>query len=125
MQDLIKINGAEIFQPDSGNLGYSFETTYTSDSTRTQNGEGHFTPLFTVEQLSYKATDVPAKEVAKILQSVALGKKFTLHYYSLFYGGWRDGEFYVGKGQSNFSRLVLNDERVDSLSFNMTGVNPL
>lgn len=125
MQDKIKINGIEIHQPDRGNLGYSFETTYSDDSTRVQSGEGHFTPLFTVEQLSYSATNVPAAEASKILQAVGKGHCFTLHYYSLFYGEWRDAEFYVGKGQSNFDNLVLDEECVESLSFNMTGVKPI
>lgn len=124
-QDCIKINGIEIWQPDSKELGYSFETTYTEDSTRTQDGVGHFTPLFTVEQLSYSASNVPAGKAAEILQQVAKGNNFTLHYYSLYHGAWKDGTFYVGKGNSNFNRLVLYDETVESLSFNMTGVNPI
>lgn len=124
-QDRIKINGIDIQQPDSGELGYSFETTYTEDSIRTQNGVGHFTPMFTVEQLSYSASHVPVAMAAEILQQVAKGGNFTLHYFSLYYGEWRDGTFYVGKGSSNFKHLVVNKESVETLSFNMTGVDPI
>lgn len=124
-QDRIKINGIDIFQPDSKELGYSFETTYSEDSTRTQDGVGHFTPLFTVEQLSYSASNVPVAKATEILQQVAKGGNFTLHYYSVYYGKWMDGTFYVGKGNSNFNSLVLYDETIESLSFNMTGVNPI
>ena len=37
MQDVFKINGIVVAQPDE-ELGYSWETTYTDDSTRTQTG---------------------------------------------------------------------------------------
>ena len=70
MQDLIRMNGKEIFQPDEG-LAYNFETTYTEDSTRLQDGSANFVPMFTVEQLSYQATDVPSDKAAEILQIVA------------------------------------------------------
>lgn len=124
-QDRIKINGIEIWQPDSKELGYSFETTYSEDSARTQDGVGHFTPLFTVEQLSYSASNIPAYKASEILQNIAKGGNFTLHYYSLYYNEWRDGTFYVGKGNLDINSLVLNDETVEKLSFNMTGVDPI
>ena len=124
MQDLIRINGIDIFQPDEG-LGYSFETTYTEDSTRLQNGAANFVPMFTVEQLSYQATDIPVAEATKILQMIDKGNAFTLHYYSLHYGGWRNGAFRVGKGTLSIGSLQENNEKLSSLSFNMTGDNPL
>ena len=61
IQDKIKMNGTVIWQPDK-DMGYSFETTYTEGSTRSQAGEGHFTPMFTVEQYSYKASNIPIEE---------------------------------------------------------------
>lgn len=123
-QERIDINSKGIYQPDQG-LSYSFESTYTTDSTRTQDGKGHFTPMFTVEQLGYTATGIPAAEAAKILQEIITGKNFTLHYYSLYYGQWRDGTFYVGKGDCEIGSLEEGGEYLSSLSFNMTGVNPL
>lgn len=123
-QQKIDINSKGIFQPDS-NLAYSFETTYTSDSTRTQDGKGHFSPLFTVEQLGYSATDIPVAEATKILKEIVKGGNFTLHYYSLYYGAWRDGAFYVGKGDCEIGTLEENGEKLSSLKFNMTGVNPI
>lgn len=125
MEHRIAINNIDIWQPDKEGLGYAFETTYTEDSVRVQSGVGHFTPMFTVEQLSYSATDVPVAEAAKILQQVAKGQNFTLHYFSLYFNKWMDGTFYVGKGDSNFKSLEIGDEKVKSLSFNMTGVNPI
>lgn len=125
MQDRIRINGIDIWQPDKGGLGYDIATTYSEDSTRTQDGVGHFTPLFTVQQLSYSATMVPLVEAAKIIQQVAKGQNFILHYFDLFQGKWTDGEFYVGKASSNFDRLKATDEYIEKLTFNMTGVNPL
>ena len=124
MQDTIKINGLQIYQPDEG-LQSSFETTYTSDSTRVQSGVMHATPLFTVEQFSYSATDVPIYDVNVILQQIIKGNPFTLHYYSPFYGRWRDDIFRVGKGQYSIGSLKENGEKIESLSFNMTGDNPI
>lgn len=123
-QEKIKINGNEIWQPDSG-ISHSFETTYTEDSTRAQTGAGYFTPIFTVEQIGYTATHIPVKEAQKILRYIIKGRPFTLRYYSLYYGGWRDGKFYVGKGNCNIGSLEDGEEFLDSLSFNMTGVDPL
>ena len=124
MQDKIKINGKEIYQPDQG-LAYKFETTYTTDSTRVQTGEGHFSAMFTVEQLGYTATYIPQAEATKILQMVAKGQNFTLHYFSLYYGRWQDATFYVGQGDMSIGSLEENGEYLDTLSFNMTGVKPI
>lgn len=123
-QDRMKMNGIEIFQPDKG-LQYSTETKYSEDSGRVQSGPAHITPLFTVEQLGYKATNVPQKEVTKILQIIDKGWPFTLHYFSMHYGEWRDEKFYVGKGQYSVGSWKTGEEHVESLSFNMTGVNPI
>ena len=123
-QDYIKLNGTVIAQPDEG-LGYDFETTYTEDSTRVQSGKLHASAMFTVESLSYKATYITAAEASVILRIVDSGRPFTLHYYSLHYGAWRDGRFYVGKGTLSVGRLNERDETVDELSFNMIGVDPI
>lgn len=123
-QQKIDINSVGIWQPDK-NLAYSFETTYTNDSTRTQDGAGHFTPMFTVEQLGYTATGIPVAEATKILQQIISGNSFTLHYYSLYYGGWRDGTFYVGLGNCSIGTLEEGGETLSSLEFNMTGVDPI
>ena len=125
MQDLIRINGVDIFQPDE-DLGYAIETTFTEDSTRLQSGSANFVPMFTVEQLSYQATSIPMEEATKILQMVGKGEAFTLHYFSVYYGGWRDGTFRVGKSNTiSIGSLEENNEKLSSLSFNMTGDEPL
>ena len=125
MQDLIKINGVDIFQPDE-DLAYAIETTFTEDSTRVQSGSANFVPMFTVEQLSYQATDIPIEKATEILQMVGKGESFTLHYFSVFYGGWRDGTFRVGKSNTiSIGSLEENNEKLSSLSFNMTGDEPL
>lgn len=123
-QQKLMMNSTEVWQPDSG-LGYNFETTYTQDATRTQDGIGHFTPLFTVEQLGYSATNIPQQEATKILRIIDKGGRFTLHYFSLHYGQWRDDVFYVGQGNCSIGSLEEGTEYLSSLSFNMTGVNPV
>lgn len=124
MQELITIDGIAIKQPDAG-LGYDFETTYSKDSTRTQDGIAHFTPLFTVERFSYSATLLTKEEMKTILQLIAGGRYFTLHYFSPYFCAWREDTFYVGKGSLSIGRLNENAECFDDLSFNMIGVNPI
>ena len=125
MQDLIRINGVDIFQPDA-DLAYAIETTFTEDSTRLQSGSANFVPMFTVEQLSYQATDIPIEKATEILQMVGKGESFTLHYFSVFYGGWRDGTFRVGKSNTiSIGSLEEGNEKLSTLSFNMTGDDPL
>lgn len=124
MQDKIRINDIEIFQPDEG-LKSSFETTYSEDSTRLQTGEANFVPLFTVEQFSYSASDIPVAEASVILQQIIKGEAFKLHYFSPYYGKWRDGMFRVGQGQFTIGTVEEGGEKLTSLSFNMTGENPI
>lgn len=125
MQDLIRINGIDIFQPDE-DLAYAIETTFTEDSTRLQSGSANFVPMFTVEQLSYQATDIPIEKATEILQMVGKGESFTLHYFSVFYGRWRDGIFRVGKSNTiSIGSLEEDNEKLSMLSFNMTGDEPL
>lgn len=123
-QNYIKINGIKIRQPDKG-LGYDFETTYTEDTTRVQSGVLHSTAMFTVESFSYTASFLTVAEVRTILQLIARGGTFTLHYFSPFYGTWRDDRFYVGKSSLSIGCLCEDGELFDSLSFNMVGVNPI
>lgn len=123
-QDKIKINNEAICQPDSG-LSYEFETTYTEDSTRVQSGAGHFTPMFTVEKLGFTYTHIRQKDATQIFRLIARGKSVTLHYFSLFYGKWRDDAFYVGQGSMSIGSLEEGGEYLETLSFNMVGVNPI
>ena len=124
-QDTIKMNNIAIWQPDR-DMGYSFETTYTEGSNRSQAGEGHFTPMFTVEQYSYKATNIPQAEATKILQIIAKGAVFTLHHFSLYHGAWRDDPFYVGQsGNISIGDLTEDGKYLSELSFNMTGKSKL
>ena len=123
MEEYIMIDGEQIWQPDQ-DLGVAFETTYTKDSGRTRDGVNHLTPLFTVEQFSYSAEEIPADECAKILQKV-IGRNFRLHYFSSYHGAWRDDTFFVGKGDLQVKTLKGGHETMKSLKFNMTGINPL
>lgn len=123
-ENRISINGSAIWQPDEG-IDYNFETTYTSDTQRVTSGQLKATPLFTVEQLGYSATEIPISEATRILRAVAKGLPFSLFYFSIYYGVWRTDTFRVGKGQCSIGRLNLDDMTLKSLSFNMTGDNPL
>lgn len=122
--DKYTLNGVAIRQPESG-MGYNFETTYTSDTTRVQSGKLYTSRMFTTEQLAYKATGLSVEEMKTILQIIGKGGTYTLHYWSPYYGAWRDDTFYTGKGSLEIGYLNVASGLYDSLSFNMVGVNPL
>ncbi len=132
MQDFIKMARAsesdamltKIKQPDE-NMGYSFETTYTEDTTRVQSGVLNNKPMFTVEAFTYHATNVSVAEMRQILQYVVKGYNFKLHYFSPYYGDWKTDLFYVGKGDLAIGRLNESNEYYEELSIQFTGVNPL
>lgn len=122
-QDCYKINGSKIWQPDR-DIEYSWETTYTEDSGRDMNGSGHFTPMFTVRQYSYTASNIPVAEVAKILKIIDGGRKFTLHTWSPRDAKWKDVICYVGQSQGcTIGTLESGQERYTSFSFNCTEVD--
>lgn len=104
-----KMNGASIYQPDK-DMGYNLETTYSEGSNRTQFGKALLTPLFTVEQYSYEASNVPVIEANKILKIIAKGKTFNLYHWS--FTTWH-GELIVLCRKSkpnywrNFARLKI------------------
>ena len=92
---------ASIYQPDK-DMGYNLETTYSEGSNRTQFGKALLTPLFTVEQYSYEASNVPVVEANKILKIIAKGKTFNLYHWSLYHMAWRTDPFYVGRMQRQY-----------------------
>ncbi len=123
-QNKYRINNTSIWQPDK-DLGYSFATTFTEDSTRDMSGVGHFTNMFTVEQCSYSAKHVPIDEASKLLKLIAKGQPFELYYFSPYYGKWRTDRFYVGQGNLSIGTLEEDREKISQISFNMTGINPI
>lgn len=123
-QEYITINDVQIKQPDEG-LGYDFKTQFTEDTGRVQRGRLHATPLFTVETLSYSASFLTLDEMKTILQQVARGFPFRLHYFSPYFGTWRTDDFYVPEGSLSIGRLNENNEKYESLEFTMIGVNQI
>lgn len=123
-QEYVKINDIVIKQPDEG-LAYDFETTYTDDSGRVMSGTAHVVPLFTVESFGYTASNLTSAEMQQILTQIAKGRRYKLHYRSPFYGAWRDDYFYTGKGSIKIGSWKEGEERYESLSFSMVGVNPI
>lgn len=94
-------------------------------SNRTQFGKALLTPLFTVEQYSYEASNVPVVEANKILKIIAKGKTFNLYHWSLYHMAWRTDPFYVGKASLTIGEISQDLKFVSKISFNMQGVNPL
>lgn len=118
------INGVEIWQPDQ-DLAWDYEKTYTQDSTRTEDGVGHFTKMFTIQSFAYQASHVPVAEWTKISQMIITEELFDLYTWSPHFGKWMTHRCYVGKGSLNIGTLEEGNESYSSISFNMVDNVPL
>lgn len=124
MQDYIKINGITIVQPDEDGYTANLSTTSTEDSDRDMSLVMHNTPIGTVESYSLKWTDIKASDMALILNQVLNKPSFSMHYFDILTGRWRDGEFYATTFNSPCKTIEDGVEAWDELSFNAIGVNP-
>lgn len=124
MQDYIKINGITIVQPDDDGYSVNLSTTSTEDSNRDMSLIMHNTPIATVESYSLKWSDIKAADAAVILSQVLNKSSFTMHYFDIITGGWRDGTFYATTFNSPCRTIEDGIECWDELSFNVIGVNP-
>ena len=123
MQNRVQINDSDIWQPDQ-DMDWNYETTYTPDSTRTQDGTGHFTEMFTIESFGYKASAVPVQEGTKILQKI-VGKKFDLFTWNPYFGKWMKHRCNVGEGSLSIGSLEEGGETYSSISFSAVDIKPL
>lgn len=126
MSDRITINGIDIQQPTK--FDPNWETTYSADTNRVITGSLYAKPLFTVESFSVEWTGLTAEEASKILKEIVSTPSkpnFQFHYFSWYYGEWRTGTFYVGKGSLNCNVIRDNHKTWKSISCNIIGVEPL
>ena len=122
-QEYIKFNDTIIHQPEE--FTESFASTSTSDSGRTQDGVMHNTTMFTVESFAFKATNMHPWEASQIMQMIVGQQRFKAHYFSPYYGTWRDDYFYVSQGSISAVSVKSGVENLTDLSFNMICINPL
>lgn len=113
----------DVAQPDE--LGWSFETTYTEDSGRVQSGPAVVGAMFTVEAFSFGYSFLSLASAHAIAALIVKGEPVLMHYPSVYYNGWRNDYFYVGKGQTNWGTIRAQEEMVEDFSFNAVGVNPI
>lgn len=123
MADLFMIEDVEIEQPTT--YGVTFSTTSTDDSDRTQDLVMHNTPIGTIGSYEMGWEYLKTSAASKILQLVLNKPQFKVHYYDLYADVWKNAYFYA----SNFEMTPLSLEDgykyIDSLSFNIVGVNPI
>lgn len=122
-QQVIKINGRTIHQPDT--FKFSFATTSTEGTERLMSGVMCNEPMFTVESYAYEGSDISILEMANLLQMIVNQRQVQLYYFSVYYGRWREAPFYVTQGSVDIGTLKEGEEKYKSLSFNIIGVNPL
>ena len=122
-QQVIKINGRTIHQPDT--FKFSFATTSTEGTERLMSGVMCNEPMFTVESYAYEGSDISISEMANLLQMIVNQRQVQLYYFSVYYGRWREAPFYVTQVSVDLGTLKEGEEKYKSLSFNIIGVNPL
>lgn len=124
MQDYLKFNGVTVKVPDEDGYSANLATTSTEDSNRDMSLVMHNTPIGTVESYSLKWSELTPSEASAILQQVLNKPSFTVHYFDILTGSWRNGEFYASNFNAPARILVDGEEYWDELSFNIIGVNP-
>lgn len=126
MQNRISIDGWNDAQPSDYN--YSLETTSTEDSGRVMSGVQYDTPMFTVEAIDVVYRNLSIANASALLKKIVKkpGKPyFTLHYFSPYYGTWRNAEFGVSQGSLKIASLEEGDENVSEISCRFVGRRPL
>lgn len=123
MSDVFTIEDTNIEQPTT--YGVSFATTYTDDSDRTQDLVMHNTPMGTIGSYEMGWEYLKTSEASKILRLVLNKSQFKVHYYDLFTDSWKNAYFYASNFEMTPLTLEENYKYIDSLSFNIIGVNPI
>ena len=125
-QQRISVDGFDAVQPDT--FDWDFATTSTEDSGRPMSGVALITPLFTTESFTVEYSKLTIAQTSTLLHAIVQrpGKPyFTLHYFSPYFGTWRNGQFYVGKGTLRIRTLKVGEEEMKSISCNFVGKEPL
>ena len=124
MQDYIKFNGVKVKHPDEDGYTAILATTSTDDSDRDMGLVMHNTPIGTVEGYDLKWKYLTAQETAQILGQVLNRPEFTVHYFDIITGKWKDGRFYASNFNSPCKTLKEGKECWKDLSFNIRGIDP-
>lgn len=124
-QNHLRFGTYEAPDPDEDGYQLEFATTSTESSGRTQRGNMINAPMFTVEAYNLKWTDLSAVIVKNILAQIMGKSSFNFYHYNVYKAQWEWGEFYVSNISSPFYRLNENKEKVNELSFQVTGINPV
>lgn len=124
-QEHLIFGAYEAPDPDEDGYQIDYATTSTSSSGRTQRGRMINTAMFTVEAYTLKWTDISASEAKSILLQVMGKNSFNFYHYNLYKGKWEWGEFYAANISTPLDRLNEGQERVDELSFQVTGIDPV
>ena len=126
VQEKISVDGWNTKQPDT--FEWSFATTTTEDSGRPMSGKANITPLFTVEAFDVEYTNLKIQQAKELLQIIVQRSRkvfFTLHYFSPYYGVWRNDEFYVGDGTLKIKTLKRGEEIMENITCTFVGRNKL
>lgn len=123
-QQRYRFNGYEpIRQPTS--VEFSYAVTSTADSGNNQYGVMKNVVMFTKEAYKITFERLKSDEVSEIMQRVLGRGSIEFYYYSPHYGRWRTDQFYVANLNGQIATVKEGKEGSKSLSFQITGINPI
>lgn len=124
-QEQLKFNGIVMPWPDENGYTVQITTTSTDDSDRTQDLVMHNTPIGSVGSYGLKWSDLTKEEVALILSQVLDKPSFSAHYFDVKTATWKDANFYATTFNVTPINLKESEERIEEISFNIIGINPI
>lgn len=124
-QEQLKFNGIVMPWPDEDGYTVQIATTSTDDSDRTQDLVMHNTPIGSVGSYGLKWSDLTKEEVALILSQVLDKPSFSAHYFDVKTAKWKDANFYATTFNVTPINLKESEERIEEISFNIIGINPI
>lgn len=124
-QEQMKIGDVIPIPVDEDGYQLQFATTSSANSARTMRGDMKNSPLFTVEAYQLKWTDIPVSEASKILMQVINKASFKFYHFNVYKNRWETGDFYAINYNVPVCSLVEGEEKLDELSFQVTGTHPL
>ena len=102
-----------------------FAVTSTEESGRVQTGQMLNTPMFTVASYQIEFGKMTGEDLGKLLAKIVGKSSFTFHHFDVFNNQWADAQFYAANIDCSNVYIKDGKETVDSLSFQVTGINPV
>lgn len=100
-------------------------TTSTEESGRVQTGLMYNTTMFTVIAYDIEFGKIDGEDLAGILSAIVGKPSFAFHHFNVFKNRWETSQFYAANIDCSELKVKDGKEFVESLSFQVTAINPI